>query len=73
MATTTGVSELVHGAVHEGDHVWHHVERGLQRIANQELFGRFPRNSLNYDGLTSSTIGLLCTCKLLLLFEAHGS
>ena len=36
-----------HGAVHDGDHVWRHVERGLQRIANQGLFGRFPLNSLN--------------------------
>ena len=65
MATTTGVSGLVHGAVHEGDHVWHHVERGLQRIANQGLFGRFALNSLKYDGVTPSTIGIGRSSKLL--------
>ena len=54
-----------HGAVHDGDHVWRHVERGLQRIANQGLFGRFALNSLKYDGVTPSTIGLGRSAKLL--------
>ena len=37
---------------------------GLQRISNQRLFDRFTLNSLNYDGVTASIIGLLCTCEV---------
>ena len=43
---SAALQDREHGAVHDGDHVWRHVERGLQSIANQGLFGRFALNSL---------------------------